>query len=253
MSESNEPDQQTHFGFEKVNIEDKADRVASVFHSVAEKYDVMNDVMSLGVHRYWKRFTLDLCAIRPGQAVLDVAAGTGDLSLDHARKVGDSGLVLMTDINPSMLTVGRDRLIDEGFASTVQYVLADAEVLPFEDNTFDCVTMAFGLRNVTDKSKALASMLQVLKPGGKLIVLEFSKPYEGWFNSLYDWYSFSLLPWLGEKIAQDRESYRYLAESIRMHPDQETLRTMMQEVGFDRVDYHNLSGGIVAVHRGYKT
>jgi demethylmenaquinone methyltransferase/2-methoxy-6-polyprenyl-1,4-benzoquinol methylase len=213
----------------------------------------MNDVMSLGVHRYWKRFTLDLCAIRSGQTVLDVAAGTGDLSLDHAQKVGDKGLVFMTDINPSMLALGRDRLIDAGFGCTVQYVLADAETLPFPENTFDCITIAFGLRNVTDKSKALASMFQALKPGGKLVILEFSKPYEGWFNSVYDWYSFSLLPWLGEKIAQDRESYRYLAESIRMHPDQETLRKMMQDVGFERVDFHNLTGGVVAVHRGYKS
>lgn len=245
MSKTNEPNQQTHFGFEKVNVEDKADRVADVFHNVAEKYDFMNDVMSLGVHRYWKRFTLDLCAIRAGQTVLDVAAGTGDLSLDHARKVGSNGLLLMTDINSSMLALGRDRLIDAGFGTSVQYVLADAEILPFEENRFDCVTIAFGLRNVTDKSKALASMFQVLKPGGKLVVLEFSKPHEGWFNSLYDWYSFTLLPKLGD-------SYRYLAESIRMHPDQETLRNMMQDVGFDRVDYHNLTGGVVAVHRGYK-
>ncbi|MDQ2993723.1 MAG: bifunctional demethylmenaquinone methyltransferase/2-methoxy-6-polyprenyl-1,4-benzoquinol methylase UbiE [Pseudomonadota bacterium] len=252
MSKSNDPKQQTHFGFEKVNIEDKVDRVADVFHSVAKNYDLMNDLMSLGVHRYWKRFTLDLCALRPGQTVLDVAAGTGDLSLSHAQKVGADGLVLMTDINPSMLALGRDRLIDAGFSNSVQYVLADAETLPFPQNTFDCITIAFGLRNVTDKSTALASMLSVLKPGGKAVILEFSKPHDGWFNSLYDWYSFSLLPWLGEIVASDRESYRYLAESIRMHPDQKTLQKMMDDAGFDRTDYHNLSGGIVAVHRGYK-
>lgn len=252
MSEPNDPSSQTHFGFKKVNVEDKADHVADVFHSVAENYDLMNDIMSLGVHRYWKRFTVDLCAIRPGQSVLDVAAGTGDLTLDHAQKVGADGLVMMTDINASMLNLGRNRLLDAGFANTVQYALADAEVLPFPENSFDCVTIAFGLRNVTDKAKALASMFSVLKPGGKAVILEFSKPHDGWFNSIYDWYSFSLLPWLGDKIAKDSESYRYLAESIRMHPDQTTLKKMMDDAGFERTDFHNLTGGVVAVHRGYK-
>jgi demethylmenaquinone methyltransferase/2-methoxy-6-polyprenyl-1,4-benzoquinol methylase len=252
MSEHEDQHSTTHFGFQEVPVADKVDRVADVFHSVAEHYDLMNDLMSLGVHRLWKRFTLGLCALRPGQKVLDVAAGTGDLTLDHAEKVGSEGLVLMTDINPSMLAKGRDRMIDAGVFGNVQYAIADAEALPFDDNYFDCVTIAFGLRNVTDKNQALNEMSRVLKPGGKCIVLEFSKPHTGWFNSIYDWYSFSVLPWLGEKIAKDSESYRYLAESIRMHPDQETLKSMLLEAEFSRCDYHNLSGGIVAVHRGFK-
>lgn len=190
--------------------------------------------------------------MRPGQKILDVAAGTGDLTLDHAEKVGAEGMVLMTDINSSMLAKGRDRMIDAGHCDNVQYSIADAEALPFEDDFFDCVTIAFGLRNVTNKNQALSEMNRVLKPGGKCIILEFSKPHSGWFNSIYDWYSFSVLPWLGDKIANDAESYRYLAESIRMHPDQETLLSMMKEADFSRSDYHNLSGGVVAVHRGYK-
>lgn len=252
MNQHDDPQQTTHFGFQEVPVTEKAERVADVFHSVAEHYDIMNDLMSMGVHRLWKRFTLGLCALRQGQKVLDVAAGTGDLALDHAQKVGADGLVVMTDINPSMLAKGRDRLINEGLCNTVQYTIADAETLPFEENYFDCVTIAFGLRNVTEKNNALKEMCRVLKPGGKCIILEFSKPQDGWFNSFYDWYSFSVLPWLGDKIAKDADSYRYLAESIRMHPDQETLLAMMKEAGFDRADYHNLSGGIVAVHRGYK-
>lgn len=252
MNEQDDQRQTTHFGFQEVPVTDKVDRVADVFHSVAEHYDVMNDLMSLGVHRLWKRFTLGLCALRPGQSVLDVAAGTGDLTLDHAQKVGKDGMVLMTDINPSMLAKGRDRMIDAGLCGNVQYAIANAEALPFEDDHFDCVTIAFGLRNVTDKNQALSEMSRVLKPGGKCIILEFSKPYSGWFNSIYDWYSFSVLPWLGDKIAKDAESYRYLAESIRMHPDQETLLSMMVDADFSRCDYHNLSGGVVAVHRGFK-
>ncbi len=252
MNQHDDNEKTTHFGFQEVPVAEKADRVADVFHSVAEHYDIMNDLMSLGVHRLWKRFTLGLCALRPGQKVLDVAAGTGDLTRDHAKKVGADGLVLMTDINPSMLAKGRDRLIDDGFFDNVQYAIADAEMLPFDDDYFDCVTIAFGLRNVTEKNNALKEMCRVLKPGGKCIILEFSKPHAGWFNSMYDWYSFSMLPWLGEKIANDSESYRYLAESIRMHPDQETLLAMMKDAGFSRPDYHNLSGGVVAVHRGYK-
>jgi demethylmenaquinone methyltransferase/2-methoxy-6-polyprenyl-1,4-benzoquinol methylase len=252
MNQQDDTQKTTHFGFQEVPLADKVDKVAGVFHSVAEHYDIMNDLMSLGVHRLWKRFTLDLCALRPGQRVLDVAAGTGDLSLDHAQKVGKAGLVLMTDINPSMLSKGRDRLIDAGVLNNVQYAIANAEVLPFEEDYFDCVTIAFGLRNVTDKNQALTEMCRVLKPGGKCIILEFSKPHTGWFNTLYDWYSFTMLPWLGDKIAKDADSYRYLSESIRMHPDQETLKGMMDAAGFDRTDYHNLSGGVVAVHRGYK-
>jgi len=252
MNQHDDSQQTTHFGFQEVPVTEKAERVADVFHSVAEHYDIMNDLMSLGVHRLWKRFTLGLCVLRPGQKVLDVAAGTGDLSLDHAQKVGAEGLVVMTDINPSMLAKGRDRLLDHGLGNAVQYSIADAEMLPFDEDYFDCVTTAFGLRNVTEKNNALKEMYRVLKPGGKCIILEFSKPQEGWFNSFYDWYSFSVLPWLGDKIAKDADSYRYLAESIRMHPDQETLLAMMKSAGFDCADYHNLSGGIVAVHRGYK-
>ncbi|MEA3149114.1 MAG: demethylmenaquinone methyltransferase / 2-methoxy-6-polyprenyl,4-benzoquinol methylase [Gammaproteobacteria bacterium] len=242
----------TDFGFEKVDWADKAKRVRSVFASVAAKYDVMNDLMSFGVHRLWKHFTLSLTGLRPGQAALDVAGGTGDLAIGMLRQVGKHGRVVLSDINPSMLEVGRDRLLDLGFVGNVQCLVADAERLPFEDDSFDCLTIGFGLRNVTDKAAALRSMYRVLKPGGQLLVLEFSTPVAPGLKPLYDAYSFNVLPLLGRFVAQDAASYRYLAESIRMHPDQETLLDMLRTAGFEQARYHNLSGGIVALHRGYK-
>jgi demethylmenaquinone methyltransferase/2-methoxy-6-polyprenyl-1,4-benzoquinol methylase len=241
------------FGFEKVAAADKAARVRSVFESVAGKYDVMNDLMSLGAHRLWKRFTLSLTGLRPGQRALDVAGGTGDLSLGLLRQVGKSGRVVLSDVNPAMLEIGRDRLLDAGHVGNVECIVADAERLPFEDNAFDCVTIGFGLRNVTDKAAALESMHRVLKPGGQLLVLEFSTPVAPGLKPIYDAYSFNVLPLLGRLVAQDAASYRYLAESIRVHPDQETLLEMVRTAGFALARYHNLSGGIVAVHRGYKT
>jgi demethylmenaquinone methyltransferase/2-methoxy-6-polyprenyl-1,4-benzoquinol methylase len=245
-------DRTVDFGFEKVAWSDKAARVRSVFDSVAAKYDVMNDLMSFGVHRLWKQFTLSLTGLRPGKQALDVAGGTGDLALGLLRQVGKSGRVVLSDINPVMLEVGRDRLLDKGFAGNVECIVANAERLPFEDASFDCVTIGFGLRNVTDKAGALAEMYRVLKTGGQLLVLEFSTPVAPGLKPLYDAYSFKVLPLLGRLVAQDEASYRYLAESIRMHPDQETLLEMMRSVGFAETRYHNLSGGIVAVHRGYK-
>lgn len=245
-------DHTTHFGYQTVPAAEKAQKVAEVFHSVAAKYDVMNDLMSFGVHRLWKRFTIELSGVRRGQQVLDIAGGTGDLTRAFSREVGAAGGVVLADINDSMLKVGRDKLLDCGVAGNVEYVQANAECLPFADNTFDLITIAFGLRNVTDKDKALASMYRVLKPGGRLCVLEFSKPVVKPLSKLYDVYSFSLLPIMGQIVAQDAASYRYLAESIRMHPDQETLKGMMQNVGFERCDYHNMTGGIVALHRGFK-
>ncbi len=242
----------THFGFEKVPEEAKKHRVAQVFDSVADRYDVMNDVMSFGIHRLWKWLTIQLCHIRPGQTVLDVAAGTGDLSARLARQVGDAGQVVATDINASMLKQGRQRLTNRGIAGNIAYVQADAETLPFPDNTFDCVTIAFGLRNVTRKEAALASFHRVLKPGGRLMVLEFSKTRVPLVSGLYDFYSFNILPRMGRIIANDSDSYRYLAESIRMHPDQDTLRAMMEAAGFENCGYHNFSTGIVALHHGYK-
>ena len=224
----------------------------AVFSSVAGKYDLMNDLMSFGVHRLWKHFTLSLTGLKPGQRALDVAGGTGDLAAGLARQVGKTGQVVLSDINPDMLAAGRDRLLDLGFAGNVECVLADAERLPFADDCFDCVTIGFGLRNVTDKAAALSSMHRVLKPGGQLLVLEFSKPVAPGLKPLYDAYSFGVLPRLGAWVAKDAASYRYLAESIRMHPDQETLLGMLNEAGFGQTRYHNLSGGIVAVHRGYK-
>jgi demethylmenaquinone methyltransferase/2-methoxy-6-polyprenyl-1,4-benzoquinol methylase len=245
-------DRLVDFGFEKVAWGEKAQRVRSVFASVASKYDVMNDVMSFGVHRLWKQFTLSLTGLRPGQRALDVAGGTGDLALGMLRQVGKQGSVVLSDINPNMLERGRDRLLDKGAAGNVACLVADAERLPFDDNSFDCVTIGFGLRNVTDKAAALNSMLRVLKPGGQLLILEFSRPVAPGLKPLYDAYSFKVLPLLGRFIAGDEASYRYLAESIRMHPDQETLLEMLRTAGYAQVRYHNLSGGIVALHRGYK-
>lgn len=242
----------TDFGYQQVPIAEKAEKVAEVFTSVAGKYDLMNDLMSLGVHRAWKKFTVELSAVRAGQQVLDIAGGTGDLTRQFIKRVGDTGYVYLADINAAMLNVGRDRLLNEGITNNIGYIQANAEGLPFADNSFDCVTIAFGLRNVTDKDRALASMYRVLKPGGQLLVLEFSKPVLPIIKSIYDKYSFSVLPKLGEWVASDAASYQYLAESIRMHPDQETLKQMVLTAGFDKVKYHNLSNGIVALHRGWK-
>ncbi|MEE2025545.1 MULTISPECIES: bifunctional demethylmenaquinone methyltransferase/2-methoxy-6-polyprenyl-1,4-benzoquinol methylase UbiE [Alkalimonas] len=242
----------THFGYKTVAEDDKVSLVANVFHSVAAKYDVMNDMMSFGIHRLWKRFTIDCSAVRPGQKVLDLAGGTGDLTALFSKRVGPSGKVILADINASMLAVGRDKLRDQGLVDNIDYVQANAEALPFADNSFDIITIAFGLRNVTNKDAALASMFRVLKPGGRLLVLEFSKPQSELLNKAYDFYSFNLLPKMGQLIAGDADSYQYLAESIRMHPDQDTLQQMMEQAGFAEVSYHNLTGGIVALHRGYK-
>ncbi|SIP99632.1 bifunctional demethylmenaquinone methyltransferase/2-methoxy-6-polyprenyl-1,4-benzoquinol methylase UbiE [Aquipseudomonas alcaligenes] len=247
-----EQEKTTHFGFQDVPESQKADKVAEVFHSVAAKYDLMNDVLSGGLHRLWKRFTIELSGVRPGNRVLDIAGGTGDLTRKFSSLVGPTGEVVLADINDSMLKVGRDRLLDKGVAGNVQFVQADAEALPFPDNHFDVVTIAFGLRNVTRKENALRSMLRVLKPGGRLLVLEFSKPGNPLLAKAYDTYSFSFMPLAGKLITNDADSYRYLAESIRMHPDQETLKAMMVEAGFERVTYHNMTGGIVALHRGIK-
>jgi demethylmenaquinone methyltransferase / 2-methoxy-6-polyprenyl-1,4-benzoquinol methylase len=242
----------THFGFEQVDAGDKSSRVRDVFDSVAERYDVMNDLMSLGVHRLWKQFAMLASAARPGARVLDLAAGTGDITRALARRVGDGGVVWSTDINARMLEAGRRRLTDAGVVGNVRYVQCNAEALPFPPRSFDAVTMAFGLRNVTAKDKALEAMFEVLRPGGQLLVLEFSKVREETLRFLYDKYSFSALPWLGKQVAGDEASYQYLAESIRMHPDQDTLLSMFGEAGFERCDCLNLSAGVVAVHRGYR-
>ena len=245
-------DDTTDFGYQEVPRSEKARRVADVFDSVAARYDIMNDLMSLGVHRLWKRFAVELAGVRPGQRVLDLAGGSGDLAARFAPLVGNTGEVVLADINTHMLEQGRRRLVDRGIIGTVRYAQVNAERLPFPDNSFDCITIAFGLRNVTDKDAALHSMFRVLKPGGRALVLEFSKPVAPGLRPLYDLYSFKVLPLLGRFVVRDAASYRYLAESIRMHPDQETLKDMMQQAGFERCDYHNLSGGIVALHRGYK-
>ena len=239
----------THFGFESVDERDKARRVRGVFDSVATRYDLMNDLMSAGLHRAWKAYTVMVADVRPGMAVLDIAGGTGDLALAFAPKVGPTGTVVHTDINAAMLGEGRNRLIDAGLA--LPTVVCDAEALPFPDAHFDRVTVAFGLRNMTHKDRALAQMHRVIKPGGKLLVLEFSKVAKP-LEKVYDWYSFEVLPRLGKLVAGDDASYRYLAESIRMHPDQESLKTLMQQGGFGHVDYHNLTGGMVALHVAIK-
>lgn len=245
MSDSN----QTHFGFKTVNESEKASKVGDVFHSVAQKYDLMNDVMSAGLHRTWKRFAVEISGVKAGDKVLDVAGGSGDLSRLFNKKVGATGQVILTDINASMLAVGRDRLIDDG--ASVPALQCDAEKLPFADNYFDCVIVAFGLRNMTHKDKALAEMHRVLKTGGRLLVLEFSQVWEP-LAPLYDAYSFKLLPIMGKLFAKDADSYQYLAESIRMHPDQETLRQMMLDAGLGKVDFYNLAAGVVALHKGWK-
>jgi demethylmenaquinone methyltransferase/2-methoxy-6-polyprenyl-1,4-benzoquinol methylase len=244
-------DNSTHFGYKTVPTGDKAGLVRGVFDSVASRYDIMNDLMSAGLHRLWKRYTIDQAGVRPGHVVLDLAGGTGDLAREFARRVGKDGHVILADINAAMLQQGRRRLVDAGIAGNVTIAQVDAQALPFEDSTFDCITIAFGLRNVTDKDAALASMLRVLKPGGKAMILEFSSPSKA-IKPAYDIYSFKVLPALGKLVAGDPDSYQYLAESIRMHPDQETLKSMMESVGFERCRYHNLAAGIVALHIGYR-
>lgn len=242
----------THFGYKTVDESEKEKLVADVFHSVAAKYDVMNDLMSFGVHRIWKRFTIEMSGVRTGNSVLDIAGGTGDLSYAFAKRVGASGHVVLADINESMLKVGRDRLADRGVVGNLEVVQANAEFLPFPDNHFDVVTIAFGLRNVTHKDVALAEMHRVLKPGGRLLVLEFSKPRNELLSKAYDLYSFKALPIMGRLVTQDADSYQYLAESIRKHPDQDTLKAMLEDAGFPRVSFHNMTGGVVALHRGVK-
>jgi demethylmenaquinone methyltransferase / 2-methoxy-6-polyprenyl-1,4-benzoquinol methylase len=248
----NQPASTTDFGYQEVPVAEKQARVRAVFESVAGNYDLMNDLMSGGVHRIWKQFTLSQTSLRPGQRALDVAGGTGDLAAGMAKQVGASGMVVLTDINAAMLAEGRDAMTDRGLVGNIRYSLANAECLPFPDASFDCVTIGFGLRNVTDKQAALHSMRRVLKPGGQLLILEFSHPTVPGLKPIYDAYSFSILPWLGKVVAKDADSYRYLAESIRRFPTQDALVGMMQTAGLDQCRYHNLTGGIVALHRGWK-
>lgn len=250
---TSEKPQSTDFGYQQVPLTEKTAKVAAVFHSVAGKYDLMNDLMSMGVHRLWKRYTVELANVRPGQQVLDLAGGTGDLAMKFAAQVGPEGSVVLADINEAMLNKGRERLIDKGIAGNISYAQVNAEALPFPENSFDLITIAFGLRNVTHKETALEEMWRVLKPGGKALILEFSKVTVPGLASLYDAWSFKVLPLLGRVIANDADSYRYLAESVRKHPDQETLKAMLVAAGFENCDYHNLTGGIVAIHRGYKS
>ena len=245
------PDKTTHFGFRDVPVKEKGRRVRDVFDSVADNYDLMNDMMSFGIHRLWKRFAINMAGLQPGLQVLDLAGGTGDLTRLMSPRVGADGHITLSDINAAMLAVGRERLLDNGIHGNVTFAQANAEQLPFPDNSFDLVTMAFGLRNVTDKQRALHAIHGALKPGGRLLVLEFSRPATA-LKPAYDFYSFNILPRLGRLIAKDEDSYRYLAESIRMHPDQQTLQGMLEQAGFERCDFHNLAGGIVAIHRGYK-
>jgi demethylmenaquinone methyltransferase / 2-methoxy-6-polyprenyl-1,4-benzoquinol methylase len=242
-------DKTTHFGYQQVPEDEKTRRVGEVFKSVASNYDLMNDLMSLGLHRVWKRFALDMSGVREGSRVLDVASGSGDLAAAFAKRAGPTGQVWMTDINAAMLSVGRDKLIDQGLSAPL--ALCDAEKLPFPEGSFDCVSVAFGLRNMTHKERALAEMARVTRPGGRVLVLEFSRPWKP-LSRAYDAYSFGILPRLGRHVAKDEAAYRYLAESIRVHPDQETLKAMMQAAGLERVEYFNLAGGVVALHRGYR-
>ncbi len=252
MIENSRTENTTHFGFKRVAAEEKANLVRGVFDSVAQSYDIMNDLMSMGVHRIWKRIAVQLSNVRKGERVLDLAGGTGDLTTLFEQRVGDEGNVVLADINSEMLRTGRNRLIDRGLVGNIQYTQVNAECLPFADESFDCVCIAFGLRNVTDKDAALRSMYRVLKPGGRAIVLEFSHPIDPITEKVYDFYSFNLLPKIGKWVAKDEDSYRYLAESIRMHPKQDELKAMMETAGFQRCEYFNMTQGIVAVHRGYK-
>lgn len=246
------PKKTTHFGFESVDWDEKEKKVGAVFHSVAKNYDLMNDLMSMGIHHLWKRFTVETSLVRPGHTVLDLAGGSGDLTRLLSRRVGAKGLVILADINSAMINVGRDRLLNEGLLDNIDYVQANAQHLPFTSNSIDCITMGFGLRNVTDKDEALRSMFRVCKPGGKLLVLEFSRPVLPGLKTVYDWYSFNVLPKIGQLFAQDAASYQYLAESIRKHPSQDELKNMIEQAGFEDCHYHNLSGGIVALHIAHK-
>jgi demethylmenaquinone methyltransferase/2-methoxy-6-polyprenyl-1,4-benzoquinol methylase len=241
----------TDFGFQQVPLTEKAKLVDKVFSSVSSKYDLMNDLMSMGIHRIWKKIAIQHCAIQPGQYILDLAGGTGDLSAAIARELQHEGCVVLADINQEMLEAGREKLLNQGLVKPLKFLQANAECLPFATNSFDCITIGFGLRNVTEKQKALVEMQRVLKPGGKLVILEFSKPASQ-LSAVYDLYSFKVLPFLGKLVANDAESYKYLAESIRMHPNQEQLKAMMQTAGFERCSYHNLTGGICAIHKGFK-